>query len=51
VQELLDDVAKRGQEARDTAGRRGPAEREVSDLEHRLRDDPTPDLEPQVEGK
>ena len=51
AQELLNDVAKRGQEARDTVGRRGPDERRVSDLEHRLRDDPKADLEPQVEGK
>ena len=51
AQELLDDVAKRGQDARDTVGRPGPDERRVSDLEHRLRDDPRLDLEPQVEGK
>jgi polyhydroxyalkanoate synthesis regulator phasin len=51
AQELLDDVAKRGQEARDTVGRRGQDKRRVSDLEHRLRDDPEPDLEPQVKGK
>jgi hypothetical protein len=47
----LDDVAKRGQEARDTVGRRGPDERRVSALEHRLTDDPKADPEPQVEGK
>jgi hypothetical protein len=51
AQELRDDVAKRGQEARDTVGRRGEDERRASDLEHRLRMTPRPDLEPQVEGK